>query len=83
MIAANVIALGIMLVASGPISAFVDRHPTVKMLALSFLVLIGTNLVAGGHRPAHPEGLHVFRDGVLGRGRDAEHPGTGSRKDCA
>jgi predicted tellurium resistance membrane protein TerC len=48
MIAANVIALGVMLVASGPISAFVDRHPTVKMLALSFLVLIGTNLVAEG-----------------------------------
>ena len=37
MIAANAIALGIALVASGPISVFVDRHPTVKMLALSFL----------------------------------------------
>jgi predicted tellurium resistance membrane protein TerC len=48
MIAANVIALGIMLGASGPISNFVERHPTVKMLALSFLVLIGTNLVAEG-----------------------------------
>jgi predicted tellurium resistance membrane protein TerC len=48
MIAANVIALGIMLGAAGPISAFVDRHPTIKMLALSFLVLIGTTLVAEG-----------------------------------
>jgi predicted tellurium resistance membrane protein TerC len=48
MILANVIALGIMLGASGPISRFVDRHPTVKILALSFLVLIGTNLVAEG-----------------------------------
>jgi predicted tellurium resistance membrane protein TerC len=48
MIAANVIALGIMLGAAGPISGFVERHPTVKMLALSFLVLIGTNLVAEG-----------------------------------
>jgi predicted tellurium resistance membrane protein TerC len=48
MVVANVIALGIMLVAATPISAFVDRHPTVKMLALSFLVLIGTNLVAEG-----------------------------------
>jgi predicted tellurium resistance membrane protein TerC len=48
MIAANVIARGVMLMAATPISDFVDRHPTVKMLALSFLVLIGTNLVAEG-----------------------------------
>ena len=48
MIAANVVALGVMLLAAGPISDFVDRHPTVKMLALAFLVLIGTNLVAEG-----------------------------------
>ena len=48
MIAANVVALGVMLFASRPISDFVDRHPTVKMLALAFLVLIGTNLVAEG-----------------------------------
>jgi predicted tellurium resistance membrane protein TerC len=48
MIAANVIALVVMLAAATPISDFVDRHPTVKMLALSFLVLIGTNLVAEG-----------------------------------
>jgi predicted tellurium resistance membrane protein TerC len=46
MIAANVVALGIMLFAAEPISAFVDKHPTIKMLALAFLVLIGTNLVA-------------------------------------
>ena len=56
MIAANVIALVIMLFASGPISAFVDRHPTVKMLALSFLVLIGTNLVAEGLGQHIPKG---------------------------
>ena len=48
MIAANIIALGVMLMAAGPISDFVDRHPTIKILALSFLVLIGTNLVAEG-----------------------------------
>ena len=48
MITANVIALGIMLAAATPISDFVDRHPTIKMLALAFLVLIGTNLVAEG-----------------------------------
>jgi predicted tellurium resistance membrane protein TerC len=48
MIGANVVALGIMLMAATPISDFVDKHPTIKMLALSFLVLIGTNLVAEG-----------------------------------
>ena len=37
-----------MIAASGPLAAFVDRHPTIKMLALSFLLLIGTTLVADG-----------------------------------
>lgn len=48
MIAAVVIAVLVMLVASGPLAAFVSKHPTVKMLALSFLLLIGTTLVAEG-----------------------------------
>ena len=48
MIAAVVIAMGVMLWAAGPISDFVHRHPTVKMLALSFLLLIGVVLVAEG-----------------------------------
>jgi predicted tellurium resistance membrane protein TerC len=48
MVAAVVIAVGVMLFASGPISSFVQEHPTVKMLALSFLLLIGTSLVAEG-----------------------------------
>ena len=56
MITANVIALGIMLGAAGPISGFVDRHPTIKMLALAFLVLIGTNLVADGFGQHIPKG---------------------------
>jgi hypothetical protein len=43
-----------------PISAFVDRHPTVKMLALSFLVLIGTNLVAEGIGQHIPKGYTYF-----------------------
>jgi predicted tellurium resistance membrane protein TerC len=60
MIAANVVALVIMLFASGPISNFVDRHPTVKMLALSFLVLIGTNLVAEGVGQHIPKGYTYF-----------------------
>ena len=60
MIGANVIALVFMLAASGPISQFVDRHPTVKMLALSFLVLVGTNLVAEGLGQHVPKGYTYF-----------------------
>ncbi|HEX5581689.1 MAG TPA: TerC family protein [Gemmatimonadaceae bacterium] len=60
MVIANVIALALMLVAVNPISAFVDRHPTVKMLALAFLVLIGTNLVAEGAGFHIPKGYTYF-----------------------
>ncbi len=60
MIAANVIALGVMLQAAGPISGFVDKHPTIKILALAFLVLIGTNLVAEGLGQHIPKGYTYF-----------------------
>ena len=48
MIAAVTIAVLVMLFAAGTISRFVDRHPTIKMLALAFLILIGVVLVADG-----------------------------------
>jgi predicted tellurium resistance membrane protein TerC len=48
MIAAIVLAMFVMLFASGLVAEFVDRHPTVKMLALSFLLLIGVSLFADG-----------------------------------
>jgi predicted tellurium resistance membrane protein TerC len=48
MIAAVIVALLVMLVAAGAISRFVETHPTVKMLALAFLLLIGTTLIAEG-----------------------------------
>ena len=48
MIAAVVLAMLVMLAASGAISAFVNRHPTIKMLALSFLLLVGVVLIADG-----------------------------------
>ena len=48
MMAAIVLAMGFMIFAAGPVSAFVERHPTVKMLALSFLLLIGVTLIAEG-----------------------------------
>jgi len=55
MVAAIVVAMMVMLAASKPLAAFIDRHPTVKMLALSFLLLIGMMLVADGC------GFHVPR----------------------
>ena len=48
MILAVMIAVAVMMVAAGPISHFVERHPTVKMLALSFLLLIGMSLILDG-----------------------------------
>lgn len=60
MVAANVIALGVMLAAAGPVGSFVERHPTVKMLALAFLLLIGTNLVAEGLGQHIPKGYTYF-----------------------
>jgi predicted tellurium resistance membrane protein TerC len=63
MITAVVISVGIMLFAAGPISAFVDRHPTVKMLALSFLLLIGMALIAEGLEFHIPKGYIYFAMG--------------------
>jgi predicted tellurium resistance membrane protein TerC len=60
MVGANIIALAIMLVASGVIARFVERHPTIKMLALSFLVVIGVNLVAEGSGYHIPKGYTYF-----------------------
>lgn len=63
MVAAVVIAIGIMLVAAGPVSAFVEAHRTVKMLALSFLLLIGMSLVADGLGFHIPKGYIYFAMG--------------------
>ena len=60
MIAAIVIAVGVMMVFSGGVSRFVDRHPTIKMLALSFLLLIGMNLIADGAGFHIPKGYTYF-----------------------
>jgi predicted tellurium resistance membrane protein TerC len=56
MIAAVVVAVGVMLWASGPLARFVQEHPTVKILALSFLILIGFSLVAEGFHQHIPKG---------------------------
>ncbi len=63
MIAAVVIAVAVMMLAAGPISRFVDAHPTVKILALSFLLLIGMSLVAEGLDQHIPKGYIYFAMG--------------------
>ncbi|WP_337169628.1 TerC family protein [Gemmatimonas aurantiaca] len=94
MIVANVVALLVMLMAAGRISAFVDEHPTIKMLALAFLVLIGTNLVAEGLGQHIPKGytyaamafsviVEMLNIRAAGRARrrdvgQADHPAGGA-----
>jgi predicted tellurium resistance membrane protein TerC len=60
MVAAVVIAVAVMYLASGPVSEFIAHHPTVKMLALAFLVLIGVALVADGFAFHIPRGYIYF-----------------------
>ena len=60
MVAAIVIAVIIMMISSGAVSDFVHRHPTVKMLALSFLLLIGVTLVAEGFHQHISKGYIYF-----------------------
>jgi len=85
MVTAVIIAVGVMLLSSGAISRFVNEHPTVKMLALSFLLLIGMSLVAEGFEFHIPKGYIYFAMGfsifvellnlrVRGRGRDKGEP---------
>ena len=63
MVTAVVIAVGVMMIAAGAISEFVEKHPTVKMLALSFLLLIGLSLVAEGFHQHIPKGYIYFAMG--------------------
>jgi predicted tellurium resistance membrane protein TerC len=60
MVIAVVIAVAVMLVSAGTISEFVERHPTVKMLGLAFLILIGVSLIAEGLDQHIPKGYIYF-----------------------
>jgi predicted tellurium resistance membrane protein TerC len=60
MATAVVLSVGVMLFFAGAVSAFVDRHPTIKVLALSFLLLIGVSLVADGLSFHIPKGYIYF-----------------------
>ncbi|MCI4662755.1 MAG: TerC family protein [Neomegalonema sp.] len=60
MVAAVVIAMAVMMVGAGPISSFIERHPTTKMLALAFLVMVGMALIADGFH------VHIERGFIYG-----------------
>ena len=78
MVIAVMIAVAVMFAFSGPISRFVDQHPTMKMLALSFLILIGVMLVADGMGFHIPSGYIYFAMAFPWSGTD-EHAATGRR----
>ena len=59
MITAVVLSMIVMLLAAGPISSFVNKHPSIKILALSFLILIGVSLVAEGFH-AHFDKVYIL-----------------------
>jgi predicted tellurium resistance membrane protein TerC len=63
MVTAVILAVGVMMFSAGPISSFVNRHPTVKVLALSFLLLIGVSLVGDGLGMHIPKGYIYFAMG--------------------
>lgn len=63
MIVAVMLAVGVMMVFAGALSGFVERHPTIKMLALSFLLLIGVNLIGEGLGFHIPKGYTYFAMG--------------------
>ncbi len=63
MVVAVVLAVGVMMISAGPVGNFVSHHPTVKMLALSFLLLIGTSLIAEGVGFHIPKGYIYFAMG--------------------
>ena len=60
MVAAIIIAMIVMMLSAGAISDFIDKHPTIKMLALSFLILIGVALIADGFELHIPKGYIYF-----------------------
>ena len=75
MIAAVVIAMIVMYVASGPVAHFVANHPTTKMLALAFLVMIGVALVADGFEFHIPRGYIYSSMVFAGVGRTVQRAG--------
>ena len=75
MIAAVVIAMIVMYVAANPVGNFISEHPTTKMLALAFLVLIGVALIADGFEFHIPRGYIYFAMAFAGCGRSLQRAG--------
>ncbi len=75
MVIAVIVAVGVMLLAATPLANFIHANPTIVMLALGFLLMIGTMLIADGFGVHVPQGLHLRRDGVLRPGRGPQHAG--------
>ncbi|HSQ38525.1 MAG TPA: hypothetical protein VLM78_00070, partial [Anaerolineales bacterium] len=80
---AVIVAAGVMIFASGPVGRFVEDHPTIKMLALSFLLLIGFTLIVEGLHQHIPKGYIYFAMGfsifvemlnLRLRGKDGRQP---------
>jgi predicted tellurium resistance membrane protein TerC len=63
MVAAIVLAVAVMIFASNPVGDFIDRHPTLRMLALAFLILVGVVLIADGFEQHIPRGYVYFAMG--------------------
>lgn len=63
MVTAVILAVGVMMLSAAPISSFVNRHPTLKVLALSFLLLIGVSLIGEGLGMHIPKGYIYFAMG--------------------
>lgn len=63
MVAAIILAVGVMILASNPVGDFIDRHPTLRMLALAFLILVGVVLIADGFEFHIPRGYVYFAMG--------------------
>ncbi len=72
MILAIIIAVGVMMFAAKPIGAFVDTHPTLKILALAFLVLVGISLIAESLDIHIPKG-YIYCNGILCCGRNDQY----------
>ena len=73
MVIAVVVAVLVMLFAADPLANFIHNNPTVVMLALGFLLMIGVVLIADGFGSPCSEGLYLHGDGFLGRRRGTEH----------
>lgn len=83
MVTAVILAVGVMMISAGPVGNFVSDHPTVKMLALSFLLLIGMSLVAEGVGFHIPKGYIYFAMGfsVFVESLNLRAKGTRSKRD--